>query len=137
MSEAPLSFYYIILVYFQDYSPLCHLILPHMNIIILDIHFIQTEIDTSGFHGPEHVQKGTSVPNQNLPGCALLSGFGPFPSLILRDIPPLPADVCCHRSSPLTAIFSCGFYVSHSITQNLGVCLVIYFSPLYSCKLGW
>lgn len=38
--------------------------------IILDVQFIQTELDTFGFHGPVHVQKGSSVPDQNLPGPA-------------------------------------------------------------------
>lgn len=29
-----------------------------MNVIILDVHFIHTELDTIRFHGPVHVQKG-------------------------------------------------------------------------------
>lgn len=71
VSEAPLSFYCFFLVYFKDYSIfLCQFILPHVSITVLDVHFIQAKVNTIGLHGPEHVQKGSSVPNQNLLGPA-------------------------------------------------------------------
>lgn len=35
--------------------------------LILEVNFIQIELDTTGFHCRVHMLKGGSVPDQNLP----------------------------------------------------------------------
>lgn len=112
--RGPLSFYYFFLVYFQDYKTEVCFFHHHFG-----YSFIQIELDTVGFHGPVHVQKGQfcAKPKFTRP-CLVEWVWGLFLHSYSGDIPPSPADVCRHSSSPVTAIFSCGFKVSHSIQSD-------------------